>query len=105
MKQRFHALQGSPTFRKVLRHGAEGCTSPLKEVVLRIFIALKNTSSSAAFVPANLGSNGKHDYHYTTENDELILSAKLKMKKKILKTRPTVPCTLQEAQVKLYMNF
>jgi hypothetical protein len=29
------------TFRQILRHGADGFTSPPKEVMLRIFIALK----------------------------------------------------------------
>jgi hypothetical protein len=33
---------------------------PPKEVVLLIFIALKNPSSSAGFEPANLEYNGKH---------------------------------------------
>jgi hypothetical protein len=33
------------------------------------FIALKNSSFSAGFEPANFGSSGKHDNHYTTEND------------------------------------
>jgi hypothetical protein len=32
------------TCRKILRHGTSGCTSHLKEGVLRIFIALKNPS-------------------------------------------------------------
>jgi hypothetical protein len=35
-------------------------TSPLKEVVLQIFITLKNPSSLDGFEPANLGSNGKN---------------------------------------------
>jgi hypothetical protein len=35
--------------------------------VLWIFIAFKNSSSLARFEPANLG--GKHDNHYTTEED------------------------------------
>jgi hypothetical protein len=39
-----------------LRHGTDGFTSLPKEVVLRIFITLKNPSSSAGFEPANLGS-------------------------------------------------
>jgi hypothetical protein len=30
-------------------------------------VVLKNPSSSALFEPANLGSNGKHAKHYTTE--------------------------------------
>jgi hypothetical protein len=37
--------------------------------VLRIFIALKNSSLSAGFEPANLEPNGKPDNHYTTEKD------------------------------------
>jgi hypothetical protein len=37
--------------------------------VLRIFIALKSQLSSVGFEPANLVSNGKHDDHYTIEND------------------------------------
>jgi hypothetical protein len=37
--------------------------------MLRIIIALKNSSPLAGFEPANLGSNGKHAEHYTTEND------------------------------------
>jgi hypothetical protein len=50
----FHAVN--------LRHGTDETddfTSPPKEVVLRIFITLKNPSSSAGFEPANLGSSGK----------------------------------------------
>jgi hypothetical protein len=35
-------------------------TSPLKEVVLRIFITMKNLAFLAGFEPANLGSSGKH---------------------------------------------
>jgi hypothetical protein len=42
---------------------------PMIKVVLRIFIALKNPSLSAGFENANLGSNGKHANHYTTEDD------------------------------------
>jgi hypothetical protein len=45
-----------------MRHGTDGFTSP-KEVMLRIFIALKSLSSSAGFEPANLLPNGKHDNH------------------------------------------
>jgi hypothetical protein len=47
-----------------LRHGTDGFTSPPKEVVLRIFITLKNPSTSA-----NLGSSGEHANHYSTEDD------------------------------------
>jgi hypothetical protein len=35
-------------------------SSPPKEVVIRIFIAIKNPSSSARYELAKLGSNGKH---------------------------------------------
>jgi hypothetical protein len=35
--------------------------------VLQILITLKNPSPSAGFEPSNLGSNGKHDKHYTTK--------------------------------------
>jgi hypothetical protein len=62
-------LKGSLTYRKILRHGADGFTFPPKEIALRIFIVLKNPSLSAGFEPTNLGFNGKHDDHYTTEND------------------------------------
>jgi hypothetical protein len=41
-----------------LRHGTDGFTSPPKEVVLRMFITLKNPSTSAGIEPANLGSSG-----------------------------------------------
>jgi hypothetical protein len=37
----FHTFKGSLTFRKLLKHGAEGFTSPPREGVLRIFIALR----------------------------------------------------------------
>jgi hypothetical protein len=46
-----------------LRHGTAGFTSPPKEVVLRIFITLKNPSTSAGIDPANLGSSGEHANH------------------------------------------
>jgi hypothetical protein len=46
--------------RKILRHGTDDFTSPPKEVVLRNFIALKNSSSSAGFETANLGFSDKH---------------------------------------------
>jgi hypothetical protein len=55
--------------RKVLlhavnvRHGTDGFTSPPKEVVLRIFITLKNPSPSVGIEPANLGSSGEHANH------------------------------------------
>jgi hypothetical protein len=40
--------------------GPTAFASPPREVMLRIFITLKNPSSSAGFEPANLGSSGKH---------------------------------------------
>jgi hypothetical protein len=46
-----------------LRHGTDGFTSPPKEVVLRIFITLKNPSTSVGIKPANLGSSGEHANH------------------------------------------
>jgi hypothetical protein len=46
-----------------LRHGTDGFTSPPKEVVLRIFITLKNQSTSVGIEPANLGSSGEHANH------------------------------------------
>jgi hypothetical protein len=63
-----YSPQGSLKWRKILRHGAHGFASTPKEVVLRIFIALKNSSSSTGFDHANLASNGKHGNHLTTEN-------------------------------------
>jgi hypothetical protein len=46
-----------------LRHGTDGFTSPPKDVVLRIFITLRNPSTSAGIEPANLGSSGEHANH------------------------------------------
>jgi hypothetical protein len=54
---------------KLLRHVTDGFTSPPKEVVLWIFIALKNPSFSAGFEPTNLRFHGKQDNHSTTEAD------------------------------------
>jgi hypothetical protein len=62
-------LKGYLTYHKILQHGADCFTSPPKEVVLRIYIALKYPSLSAWKEPGNLGSNCKHDDHYTTDND------------------------------------
>jgi hypothetical protein len=39
-----HISKGFLTFRIILRHGADGFTSPPKEDMLRIFVALKNPS-------------------------------------------------------------
>jgi hypothetical protein len=47
----------------------DGFTCLLTEVMLRIFITLKNPSLSAGFEPVNLESNGKHNNHYTTKNN------------------------------------
>jgi hypothetical protein len=46
-----------------LRHGTDGFTSPPKEVVLLIFITVKNPSTSVGIEPANLGSSGEHANH------------------------------------------
>jgi hypothetical protein len=46
-----------------LRHVTDGFTSPPKEVVLQIFITLKNPSTSVGIEPANLGSSGEHANH------------------------------------------
>jgi hypothetical protein len=59
--------QGISTCRKILRHGTSGFTSHPKEGVLRIFIALKNTSPRQDFEPTILGYSGKHTNHFTTE--------------------------------------
>jgi hypothetical protein len=40
-----------------------------KEVKLRFLIALKNASSSPGFERANLGSNGRYDRHWITDDD------------------------------------
>jgi hypothetical protein len=58
-----HTPQGSLTCRKILRHETDGFSSPPKEVVLHIFIALKSPSSSAGSEPAKIESSGKHDNH------------------------------------------
>jgi hypothetical protein len=43
--------QGILTCRKILRHGTADFTSPPKEVMLLIFIALKSSSSLAGLKP------------------------------------------------------
>jgi hypothetical protein len=53
---------------------ADSFTSPQKEIVLWIFIAFKKPLSSPGFEPANLVSNVKHNNHYTTENDNIIVN-------------------------------
>jgi hypothetical protein len=59
----------SLSYRKILRHGSDGFTFPPKEVVLRIFIAVKNTSPPAGLEPANIGSNRKHANDNIIEGD------------------------------------
>jgi hypothetical protein len=61
-------LNGPLTCYTLLRHRTDGFASPLRGILLRIFIAVKMLSLSAGFEPANLESNGKNDIHYTTEN-------------------------------------
>jgi hypothetical protein len=58
---------------------ANGFTPLLKQVVLWIFIALKNSLSSARFEPENLGLNGKHDNHQITGNNMHILDVTAKL--------------------------
>jgi hypothetical protein len=74
---------------KILRHIACEFTSPLKESVLRNFIALKTPSVSSGFEP---WCSGKHANLYTTENDinvitylSLLNHLKLKLLQIILK--------------------
>jgi hypothetical protein len=52
----FHTRQDSLTCCKILRHGASGFTSPPKEGVLWICIALKNPSPPQGLNPRTLGS-------------------------------------------------
>jgi hypothetical protein len=52
-----HTSKGCLTWRKILRHGADGFTSRPKESILRMSIGLKNPSPSTRFEPANLGYN------------------------------------------------
>jgi hypothetical protein len=51
------------TCYKILRNVADGFTSPPKEGVLRISIALQNPFPPAAFEPENLGSSGEYANH------------------------------------------
>jgi hypothetical protein len=59
----FHTWKCSLTSCKILWHIADGFTSPPKEGVLRIFIAVKNPSPSAGFETVNVGSSDKHASH------------------------------------------
>jgi hypothetical protein len=56
------------TRHKIL-HGNDSFTSPSEEIMLQIFITFKTHLSSARFEPANLGFNGKHDNHQTTDGN------------------------------------
>jgi hypothetical protein len=67
----------------VLDHGDNGFTSPLREVLLWLSKALKNSSLSTGFEPMILGSNGKHDNHYTTENDKCTVKSNVIIKPQI----------------------
>jgi hypothetical protein len=58
-----HTAQGSLTCRTILRHGADGFTFPPKEGVLLICIA-----ALAGVEPVNLGYNGNHATHCTTDS-------------------------------------
>jgi hypothetical protein len=49
-----HTLKWFSTSRKILRHGADGITSPPKEGVLWTFIALKNASPWTGLNPRTL---------------------------------------------------
>jgi hypothetical protein len=51
-----HTSRGSPACSKMLRHEADGFTSPPKEGVLRICIALKNPLFRRGLNPRILGS-------------------------------------------------
>jgi hypothetical protein len=51
--------------------GPTALLSPPKEVVLRIFITLKNPSTSVGIEPTNLGSSGEHANHKSTEVDSV----------------------------------
>jgi hypothetical protein len=61
------SVKGSLTFRKILQQWADGFISLPKEIVLHIFIAHKNPSSTAGIEPTNLGPMASM---ITTENDK-----------------------------------
>jgi hypothetical protein len=46
--------------RKIVQHGTDGFSPPAKEVILRIFVAIRTPSSSARSELAKLESNVKH---------------------------------------------
>jgi hypothetical protein len=66
-------MQGFLTCRKTYDNGADAFTSPPKEVVLRIFIALK-IHRPATLDPSNFVSSGRYANHYTTEATSMFIS-------------------------------
>jgi hypothetical protein len=61
-KYLFHTSKGSITCHKILRHGADYFTSPPKKSCSAGFLSpLRNSSPSAGFEPAILGSSDKHE--------------------------------------------
>jgi hypothetical protein len=75
-----HTPQGSLTRRKILRHGADGFTSPQKEVVIRIFIALNNPLLLADFERANVYKRItciEVPYHISLERNVLFSAVRL----------------------------
>jgi hypothetical protein len=62
-----HSMQCSSACRKILRHGVDGFTSPLKVGVLWTFCRPQKSIAPAGFEPSNIRSNVKHANHYTTE--------------------------------------
>jgi hypothetical protein len=60
---------GILTCFKIFRHVTDGFISLPKEVVLRFLSPLRVHRPRPGLNPANLGCNGKHDNHNTTEND------------------------------------
>jgi hypothetical protein len=75
----FHTSHGYSVCRKGLRHGADGFNYAPEEVMLWIFTAFKDPSSSAGFEPTNLGSNCKYANHYTNEETYLLLPITVKV--------------------------
>jgi hypothetical protein len=69
-----------------------GLSSPLKEVMLRTFITLKNPLSWSRFEPANLGYNGKHSNHYTTEGDDTVVTSHRQTSIHVTKFTDKVQC-------------
>ena len=64
-----------------LRHGTHGFTSLPKEVILRISTLWKNPSTPAGIEPANLGSRGEYDNHWTSGVDKSQITIKLPSRK------------------------